>query len=170
MMRRVAGLLLILCCAAANSAATECITCHQRVTPQIVSDWQLSVHSKNAIDCASCHGTGHRSAEDVANLQMPTPQVCGECHEVEVGQFTKGKHALAWAAMKAMPTAHWQPMALTEGMKGCGGCHKVGLKSGDQDTGRRIWWGILRCLPHPAPFLRERSQRTPKLPNMPHGY
>ncbi len=31
--------------------------------------------------------------------------------------------------MKAMPTAHWQPMALMEGMKGCGGCHKLGLKN-----------------------------------------
>jgi hypothetical protein len=28
-----------------------------------------------------------------------------------------------------MPTIHWQPMALIEGMKGCGGCHKIGLKS-----------------------------------------
>jgi hypothetical protein len=31
--------------------------------------------------------------------------------------------------MKAMPTFHWQPMALIEGMKGCGGCHKIGLKT-----------------------------------------
>ena len=44
-------------------------------------------------------------------------------------QFKKGKHAMAWAAMKAMPTFHWQPMAMTEGMKGCGGCHKIGLKT-----------------------------------------
>jgi hydroxylamine dehydrogenase len=28
-----------------------------------------------------------------------------------------------------MPTAHWQPMALMEGMKGCGGCHKLGIKT-----------------------------------------
>jgi hypothetical protein len=28
-----------------------------------------------------------------------------------------------------MPTAHMQPMAMMEGMKGCGGCHKIGLKS-----------------------------------------
>lgn len=28
-----------------------------------------------------------------------------------------------------MPTAHWQPMALMEGMKGCGGCHKIGIKT-----------------------------------------
>ena len=44
-------------------------------------------------------------------------------------QFKGGKHAFAWTAMKAMPTAHWQPMALMEGMKGCGGCHKIGLKT-----------------------------------------
>lgn len=31
--------------------------------------------------------------------------------------------------MKAMPTAHWQPMTLMEGLKGCGGCHKIGLKT-----------------------------------------
>jgi hypothetical protein len=31
--------------------------------------------------------------------------------------------------MKAMPTIHAQPVALTEGMKGCGGCHKIGLKT-----------------------------------------
>jgi hypothetical protein len=34
--------------------------------------------------------------------------------------------------MKAMPTAHWQPQALMEGMKGCGGCHKLGLKTEDE--------------------------------------
>ena len=34
--------------------------------------------------------------------------------------------------MKAMPTFHMQPMALTEGMKGCGSCHKIGLKSEEE--------------------------------------
>jgi hypothetical protein len=34
--------------------------------------------------------------------------------------------------MKAMPTTHMQPMALIEGMKGCGGCHKIGLKSDEE--------------------------------------
>ena len=31
--------------------------------------------------------------------------------------------------MNAMPTIHWQPMSLIEGTKGCGGCHKIGLKT-----------------------------------------
>jgi hypothetical protein len=34
--------------------------------------------------------------------------------------------------MKAMPTIHWQPMAMTEGMKGCGACHKIGLKTPEE--------------------------------------
>jgi hydroxylamine dehydrogenase len=34
--------------------------------------------------------------------------------------------------MEARPTIHYQPMAMTEGMKGCGGCHKIGLKSPEQ--------------------------------------
>jgi hypothetical protein len=63
---------------------------------------------------------------------IPTPDVCAGCHEERVEEFKKGKHALAWAAMKAMPTIHMQAMALTEGMKGCGGCHKIGLKTEEQ--------------------------------------
>jgi hypothetical protein len=34
-----------------------------------------------------------------------------------------------------MPTAHFQPMALMEGMKGCGGCHKLGLKTEKEIAG-----------------------------------
>ncbi len=110
-------------------SAQVCVECHKKVTPNIVSDWQLSKHSQNKIDCSECHGDQHRSAQDVAKAKIPTPDTCGNCHEARVKQFKAGKHAAAWAAMKAMPTVHWQPMALTEGMKGCGGCHKIGLKS-----------------------------------------
>ncbi len=64
---------------------------------------------------------------------MPTPETCNMCHAKQVAQYKKGKHAFAWAAMNAMPTTHQLPMALREGMKGCGGCHKIGLKS-EQDV------------------------------------
>jgi hydroxylamine dehydrogenase len=110
-------------------SAQVCVECHKKVTPNIVSDWQLSKHNKNKIDCSECHGNQHKSAQDVAKAKIPTPDTCANCHEPKVKQFKAGKHAAAWAAMKAMPTAHWQPMALMEGMKGCGGCHKIGLKT-----------------------------------------
>lgn len=120
----VASLLL-----SSSLSAQLCADCHKKVTPNIVSDWQLGKHKENGIECSTCHGDQHTSTLDVAKVQIPTPETCATCHETQVNQFKSGKHAFAWAAMNAMPTAHWQPMALMEGMKGCGGCHKIGLKS-----------------------------------------
>ena len=111
------------------AAAQDCVECHRKVTPNIVSDWELSKHSKHDIECSSCHGDEHKSRDDVAKVRIPTPETCAECHAERVAQFKAGKHAFGWASMKAMPTIHWQPMALTDGMKGCGGCHKIGLKT-----------------------------------------
>jgi len=112
-----------------SASAEVCVDCHKKVTPNIISDWQLSKHSKNNVDCSVCHGDLHQSEQDVAKAQILAPGICATCHEVRMQQFKSGKHALGWAAMKAMPTIHWQPMATTEGMKGCGGCHKIGLKT-----------------------------------------
>ena len=114
---------------AAADTSSVCVECHQKVTPSIVADWMISRHSEVKVGCADCHGFGHQSSNDVAKAQSPTPDTCGECHDTQVKQFKGGKHAMAWAAMKAMPTIHWQPMAMTEGMKGCGACHKIGLKT-----------------------------------------
>ena len=117
---------------AATESSSVCIECHQKITPNIVADWSISRHCEVKVGCADCHGTGHESTNDVAKVQLPTPDTCGECHDTQVKQFKGGKHALAWAAMKAMPTIHWQPMAMTEGMKGCGACHKIGLKTPEE--------------------------------------
>jgi len=109
-----------------------CVKCHTKETPNIVRDWKQSKHFGEEVQCQDCHGDGHTSKDDVAKVDIPTVNTCVDCHEEQVQQFKSGKHAAAWAAMKAMPTTHWQPMALTEGMKGCGGCHKIGLKSEDE--------------------------------------
>lgn len=114
---------------AVGARAEDCVDCHKKVTPRVVSDWQLSKHSKNAVECKSCHGDKHTNDTDTANVAIPTPDTCAKCHEDRVRQYRSGKHAFAWAAMQAMPTIHWQPMMLTEGMKGCGACHKIGIKS-----------------------------------------
>ncbi len=113
----------------AAHAASACVDCHKNITPNIVTDWQLSKHGQAGFDCATCHGDGHTSANDVAKVQIPTPETCATCHPEKVSQYKAGKHAFAWASMKAMPTLHYQPAILSEGMKGCGGCHKIGVKS-----------------------------------------
>jgi cytochrome c553 len=95
-----------------------------------------------------CHGSQHQSATDAAKALTPTPETCATCHPARVEQFKKGKHAFAWAAMMAMPTIHAQPVALIEGMKGCGGCHKIGLKSADeikQLAGEGGGFGLASC-------------------------
>lgn len=120
-------LMSIALCAGAH--AQQCVDCHKKVTPNIVSDWQISKHSQNEVNCSVCHGELHKDQDDADKVQIPTPETCADCHEERVEQFKAGKHAAAWAALKAMPTTHWQPMALIEGMKGCGGCHKIGLKT-----------------------------------------
>jgi len=128
--------------------AQQCVDCHKKTTPNIVTDWQLSKHSLNAVDCSICHGDEHQSAADVAKAKIPTPETCAQCHEQRVAEFKRGKHAAAWAAMKAMPTFHWQPVALMDGMKGCGGCHKIGLKTDDELKGLRrdgAGFGVASC-------------------------
>jgi len=118
-----------LCPAIAQQTGLKCVDCHARVTPSIVSDWKLSKHSAIEVGCDTCHGDEHTSASDVAKVKILTPETCATCHQAQVEQFKHGKHAMGWAAMEAMPTIHWQPMALIEGQKGCGGCHKIGLKT-----------------------------------------
>jgi len=117
--------------------AEDCVDCHRKTTAGIVGDWELSKHKEAGVECTSCHGDQHSSADDVAKAGIPTPETCGTCHPERVEQFSNGKHAVAWAAMKAMPMAHAQPVALMEGMKGCGGCHKIGLKSEEELKGLR---------------------------------
>jgi hypothetical protein len=125
----VCALGLLTSIAAAPQDAASCLDCHGKKTPNIVSDWKLSKHSGVGVTCVTCHGDQHSSGADIAKVKIPTPDTCAQCHQTQVEQFKKGKHSMAWASMKAMPTIHWQPMAMTEGEKGCGGCHKVGLKS-----------------------------------------
>ncbi len=123
--------LLLLMISTLSYAADDCVSCHQKVTPNAVKDWQLSKHSNNDVSCDTCHGE-HKNADDVNQLETVTADTCGACHGDRLEEFAKGKHAMAWAAVNAMPTTHAQPMALNQGMKGCTGCHKLGLKTEEE--------------------------------------
>jgi hypothetical protein len=75
-----------------------------------------------------CHGVEHNSADDVEKAATVKPELCIMCHEAQGKQFAGGKHAKAWKAAKALPSAHWQPMAFIQGIQGCDSCHKIGFK------------------------------------------
>ncbi len=114
---------------AVSVQAEDCVSCHEKTTPGAVSDWKLSRHFTEEVSCEDCHGDGHSSATDLEKVLTVTPETCATCHEERVEEYKKGKHSLAWAALKAMPTTHFKPMELIDGQKGCGGCHKIGIKS-----------------------------------------
>lgn len=93
----------------------QSIECHKRTTPGIVTDWQLGKHAENAVSFDTCHGVEHQTVGDFDKVRIPTPESCASCHAAQFEQFKKGRHAHGWVAMKAMPTAHAQPVAMMEG-------------------------------------------------------
>ncbi|MEW6365201.1 MAG: multiheme c-type cytochrome [Acidobacteriota bacterium] len=134
---------VILCLAAGFLAAAEnpCVVCHEKekVARAALRDWKTSKHAAQGIACDTCHLTGDQKA---ATSKCPTLGVsrsvsataCAACHEQQATQFANGKHALAWVAMNAMPTTGTQPVEIREGLKGCGGCHRIGLDGGKCDS------------------------------------
>ncbi len=133
-MARIILVLLFTLMACGRGWADDCVDCHKKTSPGVVTDWQLSKHStaKDGASCGTCHGKAHQGMDDAKLAKMPTAETCGSCHDKQEAQFKKGKHAHAWTALQAMPTTHMLPMQLSSGMKGCGGCHKMGVKSKDE--------------------------------------
>jgi hydroxylamine dehydrogenase len=133
----ILALMLTFIFAYAASAEDACVACHQKISPGQVKDWQVSKHSKEDVTCSTCHGEKHTTAEDAKLATMPDESVCGECHEQQFEQFSKGKHNHGWTSLNAMPVTHVEPDELMEGGRGCGGCHNMGIKSEAQKKEQR---------------------------------
>ena len=155
--------------------AQTCLDCHKKLSPAIVSDWQLSKHSHYKIGCAACHGDRHKSATDVAQVQIPTPDTCGKCHAERVAQFKKGKHALGWASMNAMPIAHMLPTTLAERPKRMRRLpqnrpEKREGNNGPEEKRFNDWRCFLRRLSYPAHLFGGGSQTAPGMPDLSHRF
>ena len=118
--------------ALAVGAEDACITCHKKISPGQVADWESSRHSKEDVTCSVCHGDEHKGAKNAALARLPDEHVCAECHEEQFNQFAKGKHNFGWTSLNALPITHVEPDELMEGGRGCGGCHNMGIKSNEQ--------------------------------------
>lgn len=127
--------------AAAGTPASDCVTCHAKkgITGSALRDFSMSKHAAQGMTCAECHLKGD-AAKRTSACEKPgvvtsvSAGVCAACHAAQVEQFGKGKHAKAWVAMSAMPTTKDQPNAIMDGMKGCGGCHRIGSDGGKCDS------------------------------------
>jgi len=137
----VISTLLILACMG-SAAASVCVECHSIITPEIVEDFKSGAMGDD-VDCSSCHGFAHTSADTVDKVKMPTHETCGACHAEQDSQYMGGKHSIAWTAFQVMPTTKDQPKELMEGQKGCGGCHKMGAK--DETGWDEYHYGVVGC-------------------------
>jgi len=134
---------------ASQPAADEesvCIACHQFVTPGIVTDFMGSSKYAAGLGCDTCHGSEHNHPSNVDKAEMPTPQLCAVCHPEQFEQYAAGKHSLAWVAMEAMPMLRHQPQSVGgTDMKGCSGCHKIGLTSEQYTATTGFTYGTGAC-------------------------
>lgn len=142
-----AGAYLAVCSTGGIAAeGSSCVTCHQDITPGIVAQFLSSKKAAAGLDCSTCHGSDHDAMDNANQAQMPSPETCRICHAQQYEQYAAGKHSLAWVAMEAMPMLRHQPQAVggTQ-MKGCSGCHKIGLKSADFTATEGIHYGTGAC-------------------------
>lgn len=117
----------------------QCVACHEGATPGIVKDWRASRHADPAdggpVYCNGCHGSDHE------HLRMPTPQVCGTCHEQRVAEVEDEKrfgfpsHALAME--RALDAKHFVDKPKAE-VTACLQCHSVATKCDSCHTRHRF--------------------------------
>jgi len=126
---------------------SACVTCHKVENPGIVDQWQSGAMGKSGMDCVNCHGSQHVDENDVNEALIPTPNTCASCHKTQVDQYRAGKHALAWAAMEAMPAWSHLPNAIqsVDGYKSCSGCHKIGERSQEVIEAEKMDYGTAAC-------------------------
>ncbi len=127
------------------SGNSKCVSCHQDRNPALVADHLAGKMARAGIDCSVCHGTDHMDEKTAGKAQIPNLKTCEKCHPEKVKQFLSGKHAFGWIAMNALPVTPLQPHAAIDGLKGCGGCHKIGIQDQASDSKSRYGMGCNSC-------------------------
>jgi hypothetical protein len=152
-----------------NIAATEtanfagnggaCLTCHNRSTPGVVTQYGESAHASSKVACIDCHRGDPGGALTVDHngyniVLHPTPQNCSRCHPTETAQFDNSRHsAPAWFAQtgaSAFTDAQLKQYGLDSTGKyndlyhienpditkmGCETCHSIGKPNEDGSFG-----------------------------------
>ncbi len=104
----------------------QCLECHQKTNPDLVSEWQNSGHGEKtnpAADCIQCHGNSHQDA-----LKKSRPNsVCINCHGGKksplVHSYSTSKHG-AIMQMRKNKTDWSKRLKLANyRVPGCSYCH-----------------------------------------------
>ena len=115
-----------------SDASKPCLECHKRkgVAPNMITQWEGSMHAAKGIDCVQCH-TAEKGDFDAFTCpesstlvaQFPTPKDCAKCHKDEVQEFTESKHAFPFWIYANADRAVFEPIIGTK--HGCEECHQI---------------------------------------------
>jgi len=144
----------------------ECVTCHRRSSPGIVSQFGHSTMAAAEVACGDCHEVaadypGAVQHEGTFVLASPSSAMCAKCHEQEVAQYNQSRHGLPsyaayagskdlppdlMAAYEAIPEGSYSPdksrnaIHMLEGDAftrfTCEDCHDVGKPAADGSVGQ----------------------------------
>ncbi|MCP3671829.1 MAG: hydroxylamine oxidoreductase [Gammaproteobacteria bacterium] len=115
----------------------QCVQCHEEITPGIVADWRASRHAQGdeKVFCNDCHGGDHQ------RLHLPTPEVCGSCHNKQQNEsedearYGFPSHILAME--RAVDAPHFADKPKAE-VQSCVQCHSVATKCDSCHTRHRF--------------------------------
>lgn len=143
----------------------ECVVCHTRSTPGIVTQYGHSTMATAEVACQNCHEVaadypGAVEHEGIHVLNTPTTAMCETCHENEVAQYNGSRHGLPayvafagaqdlpadlLAVYEAIPEGSFNPDRSRNAiyhLEGpdvtrftCEGCHNIGRPAMDGSVG-----------------------------------
>lgn len=116
----------------------ECISCHTKLDPALVMEWQRSRHAQSGIGCLECHAADKTDVDGwnhhgIQVATLVTPKDCARCHEQEYQQFARSHHAKAGQILASLDNvlaerAAGMPGNNADAVSGCWQCHGTIVK------------------------------------------
>ncbi|ADD67790.1 hypothetical protein Dacet_1014 [Denitrovibrio acetiphilus DSM 12809] len=124
-----------------DAESQKCVDCHEkeRIAPKVHDQYAESAHAQNGIGCLDCHSAEASDFDAYTKkghpvvASHPTPKDCATCHEQEVEEHTKSKHAYPFWLYAAADRAVFEPIVGTK--QGCENCHNLSAMWPDGSVG-----------------------------------
>jgi hypothetical protein len=124
----------------AGDESAKCVSCHEQITPVIVSQWKESTHARLGVGCYDCHKAEPSDADAFRHegkliATVVSPKDCAACHPDIVAEFAASHHARAAQFIGSLDNVLGEiiegPIIAANGCKQCHGSTVAFLKEAD---------------------------------------